>query len=102
MSTIENWTRDQWEKSKKESPKSVFYLYTPMCGTCMVASKMIEVIATMKTDLPIGKADLNYIEGLAVDYEIESVPCLLVQENGEVIHKIYAFQSVPYLLEKIG
>ena len=39
---------------------------------------------------------------LAVDYEIESVPCLLIQKDGIVQHKIYAFQSVPYLLEKIG
>ncbi|MDN4608814.1 thioredoxin family protein [Sporosarcina highlanderae] len=99
---MENWTRDQWEKSKEDFPKSVFYLYTPMCGTCMVASKMVEVISAMKPDLPIGKGDLNYIEELAVDYEIESVPCLLIQENGELVHKIYAFQSIPYLLEKIG
>ncbi|MDW0117564.1 thioredoxin family protein [Sporosarcina thermotolerans] len=99
---MENWTIEQWEKSKKESSKSVFYLYTPMCGTCMVASIMVEVISAMKPDLPIGKADLNFIEDLAIDYEIESVPCLLIQENGKVTHKIYAFQSVPYLLEQIG
>ncbi|GEN83285.1 thiol reductase thioredoxin [Sporosarcina luteola] len=102
MVTIENWTRGHWEASKIDFPKSVFYLYTPMCGTCLVASKMVEVIAAMKTDLPIGKADLNYVEDLAIDYEIESVPCLLIQEGGKVVHKIYAFHSVPYLLEKLS
>lgn len=102
MKSIENWTREQWETSKSDAPESVFYLYTPLCGTCAVASKMMEVIAAMKPELPIGKADLNYVEDLAVDYEIESVPCLLIQKGGEVVYKIYAFQSVPYLLEKIG
>jgi thioredoxin 1 len=102
VTEIENWTREQWESSISESPKSVFYLYTPLCGTCAVASKMMEVIAAMKPELPIGKADLNYVEDLAVDYEIESVPCLLIQKDGEVVHKIYAFHSIPHLLEKIG
>lgn len=102
MNEIQNWTREQWEQSKLDFPVSVFYLYTPMCGTCAVASKMVEVISVMKPELQIGKADLNYVEELAVDYEIESVPCLLIQKNGEVVHKIYAFKSIPHLLEKIG
>ncbi len=99
---METWTRDQWEMALKDFPEAVFYLYTPMCGTCAVASKMMEVISTMKPELPIGKADLNYVQDIAVDYEIESVPCLLIQKDGIVQHKIYAFQSVPYLLEKIS
>lgn len=102
LNTIQTWTREQWEQSKKDFPLSVFYLYTPMCGTCAVASKMMEVISVMKPELPIGKANLNYIEDLAVDYEIESVPCLLIQKEGYVREKIYAFQSIPHLLEKMG
>jgi thioredoxin 1 len=99
---METWSREQWEKTIQESPTAVYYLYTPMCGTCAVASKMMEVISVMKPDMPIGKADLNYVQDLALEYEIESVPCLLIQKNGIVQHKIYAFQSVPYLLEMIG
>ena len=62
--------------------KQRYYLYTPMCGTCAVASKMMEVIAAMKPEIPIGKADLNYVQDIAIDYEIESVPCLLIQKDG--------------------
>ncbi|WP_203247992.1 thioredoxin family protein [Sporosarcina beigongshangi] len=99
---METWTREQWEAVLKESSSALYYLYTPMCGTCAVASKMMEVVSAMKPDMPIGKADLNYVQDLATDYEIESVPCLLIQKDGLVQHKIYAFQSVPYLLEMIG
>ena len=98
---METWTREQWETTMKDSPEAVFYLYTPMCGTCAVASKMMEVIAVMRPEVPIGKADLNYVQDIAIDYEIESVPCLLITKGWRLIHKIYAFQSVPYLLEKI-
>lgn len=102
MIEVENWTRKQWEEEKKQSDKVLFYLYTPICGTCQVASKMMNVIDVLKADMPIGKADLNYLKDVAVDFKIESVPCLLIAENGEVKEKIYAFQSIPYLLEKIG
>ena len=79
---------------------SVLFIYTDV-GTCAVASKMMEVINVMRPEIPIGKADLNYVKNIANDYEIESVPCLLIQKDGVLVRKIYAFQSVPYLLEKI-
>lgn len=98
---METWSREQWELAKQESDRTLYYLYTPICGTCAVASKMMDVISVMKPDIPMGKADLNYVQDMAVDYEVESVPCLLITKNGSIRDKIYAFQSVPYLLEKI-
>jgi thioredoxin 1 len=99
---METWSRAQWENKKKEFQDVVFYLYTPICGTCAVATKMLEVIAELKPELEIGKADLNFVQDIAIDYEIESVPCLLIQKDGAPKHKVYAFQSIPDLLEKIG
>ncbi|MCZ2260479.1 thioredoxin family protein [Sporosarcina sp. G11-34] len=99
---METWTRKEWETASINYEKSLYYLYTPMCGTCAVASKMMTVIDAMKPDLPIGKADLNYLGDLAVDYEIESVPCLLIMKDGVLQEKVYAFQSVPDLLMKIN
>lgn len=99
---MEKWTREEWEHEKANAKKALYYLYTPICGTCQVASKMMQVVEAMRQDLPMGKADLNYVQDLAIDYEIESVPCLLVAEDGIVKNKIYAFQSVPDLLQNIG
>jgi thioredoxin 1 len=52
-------------------------------------------------DLKIGKANLNYVQEIAVLYEVESVPCLIITDNGTVKEKIYAFQSVPFLYETL-
>lgn len=98
---MEQWTREMWEQKVKTEKQTAFYLYTPMCGTCAVASKMMDVIEAMSPHLPLGKANLNYMEQLAYDLEIESVPCLILTRDGEVTEKIYAFQSVPYLYEMI-
>ncbi|MBO1909999.1 thioredoxin family protein [Sporosarcina sp. 6E9] len=99
---MDNWTREEWERQLEESDVAVFYLYTPLCGTCAVASKMMNVITVMKPEIPIGKADLNYLEDLAIDYKIESVPCLLIAKEGVLQEKVYAFHSVPDLLMKIS
>lgn len=99
---MEEWTLEDWERKKTEHETVIFYLYTPMCGTCAVASKMMEVIHHAKPELMMGKANMNYIQSLAVQYQIESVPCLLISKNGIVSEKVYAFHSIPHLLEKIG
>lgn len=95
---MEEWTLEQWhEQMTKE--KAVLYLYTPMCGTCAVASKMMEVVEQVSPALALGKMNLNFAEQLAYEYEIESVPCLLITKNGKVQEKVYAFESVVNLYE---
>ncbi|PZX04805.1 thioredoxin [Psychrobacillus insolitus] len=97
---MNEWTRDEWEQAKNVPGLSILYVYTQLCGTCQVASKMMQVVREL-VPYPIGQANINFIENIAMDYEIESVPCLLIAKNGIVHRKIYAFQSVPFLLETI-
>lgn len=75
----------------------VLYFFTPMCGTCQLAGRMLEVVEQLFQEVPFYKADLNYMPEVAEQFEIESVPCMLVIKEGIVFEKIYAFQSVPYL-----
>lgn len=98
---MEQWERDQIEALMKEKNELFLYLYTPLCGTCQLAGKMIEVVAAMLPAKKWGKSDLNYLPDLANKWEIESVPCLLIYKNGKIAKKIYAFHSVPYLYEQI-
>lgn len=96
---MEEWSKEQWEMAIQSGEKTAFYLYTPMCGTCAVASKMMDIIEQLLPQLQIGKANINFLEQIAYDYQIESVPCLLVSDGGKVSEKVYAFQSVPFLYE---
>ena len=98
---MKDWTHKEWLKEKNVNAAAAFYLYTPMCGTCKVASKMLGVVEELLPDMPMGKADLNYVQEIAELYKVESVPCLLITKNGELEEKIYAFQSVPYLYGKL-
>ncbi|MEK3980724.1 thioredoxin family protein [Psychrobacillus sp. FSL K6-2836] len=97
---MNEWTLEQWNSHKKSGKLTMFYIYTPLCGTCQVASKMMQVVQEMKP-FSIGQANINYLENFAMDYHIESVPCLLIAKGDAVYKKIYAFQSVPFILDSI-
>jgi thioredoxin-like negative regulator of GroEL len=79
----------------------LIYLYTPLCGTCQTASKMVTVLEEL-LHVPIAQTNLNYAPDLAKNFSIESVPCLLVVIDGQLHEKIYAFHSIPYLYEKLN
>ncbi|MDM5330417.1 thioredoxin family protein [Neobacillus sp. CF12] len=95
-----DWNLDDVSSFLKNHSSGLIYFYTPLCGTCQVASRMLQVIEKM-VDVNIGKMNLNFSPELANKFEIESVPCLLIIKDGEVLEMIYAFRSVPFLYEKI-
>lgn len=96
---MEQWTIEQWQAAMQNKKVAALYFYTPMCGTCEVASKMLNIVEISFPSLQIGKMDINYVQELAFKYKIESVPCLIVAKNGEITNKVYAFESVTKLYE---
>lgn len=84
----------------KQSGQSLLYVYTPMCGTCQVASKMLTVCEQL-IDKEVPQLNANYEPQLMNELQVESVPCLIIKKTETEVEKIYAFQSVPYLLEKL-
>jgi thiol-disulfide isomerase/thioredoxin len=97
---MKEWTREELISFIESESPGIVYFYTPLCGTCQVASRMLEIIREM-VNVEIGKMNLNYYPDFAKGFAVESVPCLLFVKNGEVLEMVYAVHSVPYLLEKI-
>ncbi|WP_242216602.1 thioredoxin family protein [Bacillus cereus group sp. BfR-BA-01380] len=91
------WTGHEAVVAVRDQDKTVLYVYTLMCGTCQLAKKMLTVVEATLPDLEIGMLNVNYVPHFALEYKIESVPCLLIFEKNQLVKKIYAFQSVKYL-----
>jgi thioredoxin-like negative regulator of GroEL len=97
---MQEWTKQDILEAIKKKESLILYFYTPLCGTCQVAGRMLSVIEEMY-DGTIFKADLNFMPDIAKQFKIESVPCLLMLDAGVAAEKIYAFRSIPYLVERI-
>jgi thioredoxin 1 len=91
--------REELPSCLKDPNKKALYLYTPLCGTCQLASKMLDVVEHVVSNVSFYKLDLNYAPDFAEAYSIESVPCLLIMNGETVLEKIYAFHSVAYLYD---
>ncbi|CAH2714418.1 MULTISPECIES: thioredoxin family protein [Neobacillus] len=97
---MNEWNQREFSAFLDKKGTGLIYFYTPLCGTCQLASKMLLVIAELVV-VEMGKMNLNFHPELAKDLAIESVPCLLFVQDGSVKETLYAFHSVPFLLEKI-
>ncbi len=95
------WTGDQAVERILNEEQTILYVYTPLCGTCQLAKKMLTVVEAALPSLKIGMLDLNYAPHLAREFQIESVPCLLLFDKGELTKRIYAFQSVDFLYHEL-
>ncbi|MEC0696875.1 thioredoxin family protein [Bacillus atrophaeus] len=79
----------------------LLYLYTPFCGTCQLAGKMLSVVEEMLPQVAYYKNNVNYSPTFAKAYKIESVPCFLLFKDGKLVERGYAFHSVSYLYDMI-
>ncbi|SFP43401.1 thioredoxin family protein [Salibacterium halotolerans] len=91
--------REIQELTNNSQTAAVFF-YTPLCGTCQVASEMTGHIETV-FDAAFLQADINTMPDIAQQEQISSVPCLKVWNDGRIVLTIYAFESVPSLLKRL-
>ncbi|MBU7318738.1 thioredoxin family protein [Paenibacillus oleatilyticus] len=77
-------------------PRYVFF-YTPLCGTCKVGERMLEVVTALNPRTPMGRCNINFSPVLARSWQIESVPCLVRWHRGTVADKKYRFDDVQEL-----
>lgn len=77
--------------------KAGILFFTPLCGTCMVGERMLEIAEATGVSTPIYKININYAPKLRDQWQIASVPCLVVLEGGVPVRKEYAMQSVQHL-----
>ncbi|WP_245207969.1 thioredoxin family protein [Sediminibacillus dalangtanensis] len=85
----------------KDFSKGFVFIHTPFCGTCKMAEKMLLVLEQIEEVSLFHEMNASLFPGFMQSYQVESVPCLLIVENGRVQEKVYAFQSLIHIQEKM-
>jgi thioredoxin 1 len=68
------------------------------CGPCKMLAPIIDEIATEFKDLKIVKVDVDAESDIAAKYEVNSIPTVIIFENGQVKDTIIGFhQKSDYL-----
>ena len=61
--------------------------WAPWCGPCRMVLPMIDEIAAERTDIKVGKVNVDEQPELAQRFGVMSIPTLLVLKNGKVTAK---------------
>ena len=80
-------TNFQAEVIESETPVLVDF-WAPWCGPCRVVAPVLEEIAEEREDVKVVKLNTDENMQTTAQYEVLSIPTLIVFKNGEVAKKV--------------
>lgn len=99
--TITNKNFDQ-EVLASDKPVLVDFWAT-WCGPCRMLAPIIEEIAESRSDIKVGKVNVDEEGELAVRFGISSIPTVIVFKNGDIAAQAIGYRpraEIEALLEK--
>ncbi len=90
---------DEFKEAIKEG-KVVVDLFATWCGPCKMLSPILDEISEEITTTKFYKVDVDDNEDIAREYNVMSIPTVLVFENGELTNTIVGLKSREYLVEE--
>ena len=69
------------------------------CGPCKMIAPLVEEIAAERSDIIVGKIDVDQEMDLAVQFGITSIPTLLVMKNGEKVASMVGYRPKADILK---
>lgn len=75
--------------------------YADWCVPCRILSSTLKEIANENENVKVVKIDVDNENGLATDYQIMSMPTLVVIKNGEEVNRIVGVQSKEQILSML-
>ena len=76
-------------------------LYADWCGPCKMIAPIIEEIANERTDITVGKVNVDRDPQIAIKYGVQSIPTLIVFKDGVETNKIIGLRSKEDILSII-
>jgi len=81
-------TSKNFKEEVLESEKTVLIdFYADWCGPCRVLSPRVEEFAKENEDIKVVKIDIDEEQDLAIEYDVMSIPTLVVIENGKEVDR---------------
>ena len=77
----------QAEVIESDTPVLVDF-WAPWCGPCRVVAPVLEEIASERDDVRIVKLNVDENQQTAAQYEVLSIPTMILFRNGEVATKV--------------
>jgi thioredoxin 1 len=89
MADVFQVTDDSFQAEVIESENPVLVdFWAPWCGPCRMVAPVLEEIADERPDLRIAKLNVDENQQTAAQFEVLSIPTLILFRNGQVAKKV--------------
>ncbi|MBR2902659.1 MAG: thioredoxin [Clostridia bacterium] len=101
MSTI-NINKNNFQNEVMNSDKPVLLdFWAPWCGPCRMVLPVVEEIAGERSDIKVGKINVDEQPELADRFGVVSIPTLVVMRNGKIVNQAMGARSKDAILAMI-
>ncbi len=81
-------TKENFQTEVMESDKTVLLdFWATWCGPCRMIAPVLEEVAQEREDVKVCKIDVDKEPELAQQFQIMSIPTLIVMEQGRIVNK---------------
>ena len=86
---------ENFNKEVKELNKVVLVdFYADWCGPCKMMSPVIDEIAKkVGENVKVCKLNVDEAQDIAIEYDVMSIPTLIIFKDGSVVNKLIGLQS---------
>lgn len=67
--------------------------YADWCGPCRMVGPIVSEIANERSDVKVGKINVNEQPELAAQFQVMSIPMLAVIKNGKLENQVVGYRS---------
>jgi thioredoxin 1 len=95
-------TDSSFQAEVLESDKPVLVdFWAPWCGPCRIVAPHLEELAVEREDLTIVKLNVDENPGVSAQFNVMSIPTLLLFKHGQVAHQIIGALPKSRLVQEI-
>ena len=95
-----NITSDNFHEEVLNSDKPVLIdFWAAWCGPCRMIAPIVEEIAAERSDIKVGKINVDDEPSLAAQFGVMSIPTLVVMKDGEVVNQAVGVRPKEQILQ---